>query len=447
MASIDLSLLLDSVFDRLFPIARSITGEGIESSMRVFGEYMPLTYMGVPTGTHVFDWEVPPTWVCTEAKLTGPDGNIIADVSRNNLEVLNYSDQIDTRLTREELEAHLFSLPEIPEAIPYVTSYYKRRWGFCIPDNVRKSLPGGTYHAKIVSQFIPGQVPLAHCVLPGESKQEILISSYLCHPSLANNELSGPLALLGLYLRLSSWKRRRYSYRFVLNPETIGSLCYLHLFGNHLKSHLAAGLVLTCLGGPNTSLSYKSSRRENTQIDRLARHWSQRNPAALNVRSFTPCHGSDERQYCSPGFNLPVGQIARTPYGEYAGYHNSLDTKEFMTIDAVVKSVETIEQFLWDLDNAGPYTNLAPYGEPQLGKRNLYPNTNSASTWKTSSDETFDERTVLDRLLTILSYSDGTYDLISVAEKCKCSVSDLVGVAQKLEESGLLKFNGCGLSV
>lgn len=447
MASPELFPLLDRLFDRLFPLMRSITGDGIETSMRMVGEYMPLSYFGVNSGTKVFDWEVPPTWVCKEAVLTGPDGRVVADMARSNLEVINYSDRVDAKVSLEELQSHLFSLPDFPKVTPYVTSYYRRQWGFCLPDSVRKSLTKGEYHARIDSHFVPGQVPLAHTLLPGECEQEIMLSSYLCHPSLANNELSGPLVLLGLYLRLAAWKRRRYTYRFVLNPETIGSVCYLHLHGEHLKKHMVAGLVLTCLGGPRPHLSYKTSRRGNAQIDRLARRWSGGKRAQLAIREFTPCSGSDERQFCSPGFNLPVGQMARTVYGEYDGYHNSLDTKEFMRIDALVESIDTLEAFLFDLDQAGPYLNTAPYGEPQLGKRDLYPNINSAATWHASSDTVFDARTILDRLLMTLSYSDGTHDLMDIADKCGCSLADLYPVVQKLEAGGLLKFCGSGVVV
>lgn len=431
--------LLDTLFDTLFPMMRSITGEGIEASMRLLGQHMPLEMLGVPSGTQVFDWETPPTWVCRKAVLTGPDGQVIADKDRSSLEVVNYAAPVEGYFTLAELQPHLHSLSHLPDAVPYVTSYYRRDWGFCLPHRVREALPPGRYHAQIDSAFTHGQVPLAHSLLPGDSPREIMLTSYLCHPSLANNELSGPLVLLGLYLRLAAWPQRRHTFRFVLHPETIGSLCYLHLFGDHLRRQLDAGLVLTCLGGPNPSLSYKTSRRGDAAIDRLAGLWHSQHPTRLAIRAFTPCGGSDERQYCSPGFNLPMGQMARNVYGEYDGYHNSLDTKEFMRIDALVDSIDTLERFLWELDHAGAQINTSPYGEPQLGKRGLYPNVNSAATWQSSSDGVFDQRATLDRLLMLLSYSDGTQDLISIAQRCGCGIGDLIPLVRKLSENGLLR--------
>ena len=258
--------------------------------------------------------------------------------------------------------------------------------------------------------------------------------------STLTSALSGPLVLLGLYRRINLWPARQHRFRFVLNPETIGSLCYLSRYGEHLRSHLDAGLVLTCVGGPDR-LSYKASRRETAPIDRLARHWNRRGEA-LDLRPFAPASGSDERQYCSPGFNLPVGQIARSVYGEYAGYHNSLDTKAFMTIEALIDSIDQIEAFVKELDQVGPWRNLSPCGEPQLGRRGLYPNVNSADTWKASSDDTFDGRVVLERILNVLNYSDGATDLIEIADKFSCSVRDLVAVARRLEVADLLALNG-----
>ncbi len=432
--------LLDATFDRLFPLLRSITGPGIEQSLDIMAGLMSLEIFGVPSGTRVFDWETPPQWTCRSASLTGPDGRVVCDMTMSNLHVVNYSEGVDRILPLSELQRHLHSLPHLPDAVPYVTSYYNRTWGFCLSDTVRKGLKDGLYHARIDAELHPGRVPLAHGFLDGETAKddcrEIMLSSYLCHPSLANNELSGPLVLLGLYNRIKAWPRRRHRFRFVLNPETIGSLCYLSLHGDELRAKMDAGFVLTCLGGPG-EVSYKASRRETTTADRLARHWHARGEA-LNLRAFTPTGGSDERQYCSPGFNLPVGQFARAIYADYDGYHNSRDSKAFMTIDALVRSIDTIEAYLKELDLAFPWTNQAPYGEPQLGRRGLYPNINSAATWAASSDEVFDGRAILEKILTVLNYSDGEHDLVDISEKCGCSVRDLLPVVRRLEEGGLL---------
>jgi aminopeptidase-like protein len=432
--------MLDDMFDRLFPLPRSITGKGIEESISILSEHVPFSYHYVSSGTEVFDWVVPKEWNCAKARLKDPDGNVIADIENSNLHVVNYSVPVDREIDLEELEPHLFSLPSLPTAIPYVTSYYKPEWGFCIPHDVKITLKPGKYHALIDSSLTEGRVMAADTLLEGDTQDEILITSYICHPSLANNELSGPLVLTGLYLRLREWKRRRYSYRFVVNPETIGSLCYLYLNGEHLMKHVISGVVLTCLGGPSKKLSCKLSRRGDSPLDRLAVRWNEM--GKMDVRKFDPRGGSDERQYCSPGFNLPVGQIARTAYGSYYEYHNSLDNKEFMTIDSLVSSIDHLENFLGELDNSGYFINLFPYGEPQLGKRNIYPNVNSASTRGHSGDEIFDARTFLNNTLMILNYSDGQNDMLDIARKCSCSVSHLKHVADALEDKGLIKFLG-----
>ena len=430
---------LDSLFDELFPILRSITGPGLRRSLDIMGRYMPLKVSIVPTGTQVFDWEVPPEWHLKSARLTGPQGETIADADVLNLHVLNYSEPVDKVLSLAELENHLHSIPDLPEAVPYVTSYYKRRWGFCIADTVRRALKPGNYHAVIDSAFVRGGVPVADSLLPGESVREIMLTSYLCHPSLANNELSGPLVLLGLYHRLKAWPRRRFTYRFVLNPETIGSLCYLHLNGEALRKNLHAGLVLTCLGGPET-LSYKKSRRGTSILDRLVEAEAEKRQ--IRIRKFDPRGGSDERQYCSPGFNLPVGQMARSIYDAYPGYHNSLDNKPFMSIEALVDSINQIEALLKTTEIADCFANQSPYGEPQLGKRGLYPNLNSAAIAAHSNDTMIDARTFLNHLLTILSYSDGHYTMLDIAGMIGTELEALRPVVEKLESAGLLKPAG-----
>lgn len=428
--------LLDQVFDELFPLLRSITGEGLRKSFAILSREMPLEIETVPTGTRVFDWEVPPEWRLARARLTGPDGVVYCDSDRLNLEVVNYSMPLDRHLSLEELQPHLHSVSALPGAIPYVTSYYKRNWGFCLADRVRQSLPAGIYHAKIESEFVAGGVPFGQTVLRGESDKEILITSYLCHPSLANNELSGPLAVLALYRRLRQWTRRRFTYRFVIHPETIGSLCYLHRWHAHLRQHLATGFVLTCVGGPKEKLSYKFSRRGDTLLDRLVRSQS----ADFALRPFDPTCGSDERQYCSPGFNLPIGQFARTVYGEFEGYHNSLDTKEFMGIARVAESADALERMLRELEIAGEFQNLSPYGEPQLSRRDLYPTINAAATWKTSSDSVVDARCFLNRVLTALNWSDGEHAMLDIANKAGMALDSFRPAIERLEAAGLLKF-------
>ncbi len=429
-------LLLDSLFDELFPILRSISGEGIERSLEILSRHIPLKIEGVPSGSAVFDWTTPEAWNCSEAWLLDPDGIEILNLQDSNLHVVNYSIPFDGAVELSELQTHLHSIPNLPSAIPYVTSYYQREWGLCIADEKRKTLKPGIYRVHIASSLEPGRIPFGSAFLHGSSTKEILLSSYLCHPSLANNELSGPLVLLALYRRISNWTTRRHTFRFVLAPETIGSLCFLSRYGSELADRLTAGLVLTCLGGPD-DLSYKSSRRETSIPDLLALNWHEK--SQIRFRNFTPVGGSDERQFCSPGFNLPVGQMARTIYGEYPGYHNSLDTKDFMTIEALVKSVDEIEQFLLELDHCGPWVNVSPWGEPQLGARGLYPNTNSEGTRANSSDTRNDSREFLNDVLFLLAYCDGSNDLVTVSRKSGKSITSMLPALQALIEAGLIK--------
>ncbi|GGP38967.1 aminopeptidase [Shewanella algicola] len=402
---------------------------------------MPLSIEKVPSGSQVFDWTVPPEWHLKRATLTGPAGELICDTNINNLHVVNYSIPVKGIFELSELQEHLHSLPNLPKAIPYVTSYYNPVWGFCISDETRQKLKPGAYIVNIDTEFkTDGGVPFAHCVLAGESNKEILLSSYLCHPSMANNELSGPLVLLLLYKRLEMWPKRRFSYRFLLNPETIGSLCFLSRYDQHLKQNLAAGLILTCVGGNNNTLRYKSSRGNNSIFDELISNLSQTDTDWIH-QEFTPLSGSDERQYCSPGFNLPMGQIARTVYGQYSGYHNSLDDKESMDINQLIKSVDQIESMLKIAEVCGKPVNQSPFGEPQLGKRGLYPTMNKPGNWQLSNDNTIDNRKFLNIILTTLSMADGQHSSIDIAKKCHCSIHELADVIMILEEKGLIKFN------
>ncbi|WP_339871978.1 DUF4910 domain-containing protein [uncultured Brevundimonas sp.] len=428
------------LFDRLLPVTRSITGPGLRESLDIFGEYMPLRRDRVVSGTAVFDWTVPPEWALTRAILTGPDGEVIADSDRSNLQVVNYAMPVDVDLALEDLQPHLHSIPDQPDLIPYVTAYYRDSWGFCLTHTARQALKPGRYRAVIQSRKYDGGVDFADCHLPGDLDREIMLSSYLCHPSLANNELSGPLVLLGLFDRISRWKRRRFSYRFVLAPETIGSLCYLFRHGDQLRANLAAGLVLTCLGGPADILSYKTSRRGTSTLDALVARLGA--DEGFAVRPFTPISGSDERQYCSPGFNLPMGQMGRTLYGDYPGYHTSGDDKAFMGIDPLVDAVDRIEALLRRHEYAGVFVNQAPYGEAQLGRRGLYPSVNSPTTWANSSDRVVDSRTVLNRILTVLSECDGEQRMLDIAARLDCSLDELMPVVDRLEAEGLLKAAG-----
>jgi len=429
---------LDTAFDALFPLMRSITGPGIEASMDYFSRFMGLTIEKVATGTRVFDWIVPKEWHFRSATIIGPDGDVVVDAANNNLHVVNYSCPVDETLPLHQLQAHLHSIESLPEAVPYVTSYYQSNWGFCLSDKQRRTLKPGNYHAKIDTAFVDGGVPFAHCTLEGECEKEIVISSYLCHPSMANNELSGPLVLLGLYQRLQNWKRRRWTYRFLLNPETIGALCFLSRYAKHLREKMQAGMVLTCLGGPEKSLLFKLSRMNDGLLDRAVRVRAERH--SYRHICFTPLCGSDERQYCAPGFNFPVIQASKTSYGAYDGYHNSLDTKDFMSIHSLQESIDQLEALLHFSEYSGRPANLCPFGEPQLGKRNLYPNINSVNTRTHSGDALVDQREFLNYTLELLSLSDGSIDLVSIAECIGVAVETLFPIVDRLEQEGLIAY-------
>lgn len=428
---------MNKLFDRLFPICRSITGPGVRETIAILQEYLPLEQFAVPTGTKVFDWEVPREWRIREAWLKGPNGETIVDFKEHNLHVVNYSVPVNQKLSLEELKEHLYSVPNLPEAIPYVTSYYKERWGFCLPHSVLEKLEPGQYHAYVDSELVQGELNYAHVVLPGESDQEVMFSSYICHPSMANNELSGPIVTAFLYLRLAKWKHRRFTYRFVLAPETIGAIAYLHQFGEGMRERLFAGMVLTCVGG-NEPLSFKKTRRENSELDAMISHLVNHKRLDARTRGFTPVYGSDERQFGSPGFNLPVGQMSRGLHSGFPGYHNSLDTKEAMTIEALQKSLNDLEQICKALELDGYYVNQFPYGEVKLDKHGLYPDMNAPTLRGYSNNEVQDQRIQLNRILTVLNYSDGQHTLQNIADFCACSILDMEPVIELLKEKQLI---------
>lgn len=421
----------NALFDELFPILRSITGPGLRESYEIFSRYMPLDILSVNSGEKVFDWIVPLEWRCSEAYLLGPDGEMISNMERLNIEVVNYSEAVDLEIELEDLQTHLYSLPDQPDAIPYVTSYYKKRWGFCISDNQRKDLIPGTYRAVIKSEFVEGTLDIAQTVLPGKSEKEVLICSYLCHPSMANNELSGPLVLLGLYHRLKEMKNRRYTYRFVLNPETIGSLVLLREMGDYFKKNMVAGLVLNCMGGSESELAFKHSRN-NGLLDKLLVHLKNCGEKIETV-PFSPLKGSDERQYCSPGFQLPVCNVSRSFHISGCNkYHTSLDDKESMGIHNILKSIDSVSNIFYALDNVATFKNSAPFGEPNLGNRGLYP------TLSFVQEESLKQLEELNQIKMLLNYSDGEFDTIDIAEKYNCNVEKMSSAITKLEDHELL---------
>ena len=433
---------LDELFDELFPIARSITGPGIRSSLEILGKYIPLQIHEIATGANVGDWTIPQEWNLMRATLKHELGDVIVDTDESNLHVLNFSIPFHEVITREQLEDHLYSLPELPSAIPYVTSYYQPRWGFCIRHDLRESLPPGKYEVSIDTELKDGFLNYATFDLIGQTSEVINLATYLCHPSLANNELSGPLTMVYLYKKLSAIQNRRFSYRFVVAPETIGSIAYLSENQEFLKKQMRGGLVLTCLGGDSESLSFKFSRMhwvgKPSEFDEFIEYWTRQNPH-MQTRAFSPTNGSDERHYCSTHLNLPMVQVARTVYGNYTGYHNSLDTKDFMSIDSVTDSAKKILDLLIAFESASRIPiSTTKVGEPQLGKRGLYPTLNFAGQSDVYSLKPAETQEFLNWLLEIISLADGTKNLTQIGAFLQIPWSKLLSIIEILEDNNLI---------
>ena len=419
---------LTQYFDRLWPIMRSLTGDGVRLTHDILAELLPLERTEVPSGTQVFDWKVPQEWVVREAYIINPDGHRILDIQDNTLHLVNYSAPYQGTLSRSDLDQHLYSLPDMPEAIPYVTSYYAPKWGFCLKHTDRLNLPDGDYQVFVDTDFIDGSMTYSEAVLPGDTDEEVFFSTYTCHPSMANNELSGPLVTALLYRHLAALESRRYTYRFVFLPETIGAIAYLSQHGDRLREKMLAGYVVTCIGDP-APFTYKYSRRGNTPADRAAEYVLRGlGPNKATFVPFVPS-GSDERQYCSPGFNLPVGSIMRSMYKTYPEYHTSLDNREFTSFQAMLESAEVYANVCRAIEMNKSYRNLLPYGEPQLGKRGLYP--------ELGASKDTDEFNMAVRW--VLNLSDGDHDLLDISKQSGISLQVLNDAARQCLAKGLLE--------
>jgi len=434
---------LDELFDRLWPICRSVTGPGITDSLSILSNYIPIKIKKIPTGTKVFDWVVPQEWELKRATVETENGEMILDTESSNLHVLNFSEPFYGVLSFDDLEPNLYSDPNCPEAIPYVTSYYSPRWGLCISDKQKESLRRDiNYVVEIKTKKFDGYLRYGDCILEGKTEETILITSYLCHPSLANNELSGPLALVSLYKKLKNLPNRKFTYRFVIAPETIGSISFLANTPSAELDKITGGIVLTCLGGPSQTVSFKHSRRnwvgEESSIDDFVKTITATDCEDFERRDFSPRGGSDERQFCSPRINLAVIQAARTIYGQYDEYHTSFDDKEFMTIDSVFDSVEKLFFFLkaFELQSS----SLSPTiegGEPMLSKRNLYPSVNSSLTRQISGDDKLDGRKQLNLLLDVVSLVDGKNSVTEIVTKLNVSYKEVIPLIEKLISRGV----------
>lgn len=423
---------MEDYFDRLWPLPRSIMGAGFRDSLKILSEIVPFETRNCASGTKLFDWTVPQEWVVRDAYLIDPQGKRRAEFTKNNLHLVSYSIPFRGTMSLAELKSHLHTLQELPHAIPYVTSYYKPVWGFCLTHDEYKSLPEGNYQVVVDTELKPGILVSGEAVLPGKSDQEILFSSYLCHPSMANNELSGPLALAFLYEKIAAMPKRKYTYRFVINTETIGTIFYLSQRGEHLKKNLLAGYVLTCVGDAG-KFTYKKSLRENSLADRAAlavlEDLREKQQQEYSVTQFDPTDGSEDRQYNSPGFDLPIGSLMRTMYGQYPEYHTSLDNKDYISFAALQETVEAYYKIAEWIEGNQCWQRTEPHCEPQLGKRGLYP----------SQQDLQHEPDKLRAMLWMLSYSDGDHGVFDIAAKSKLSVSVLRTAALELEANGLLK--------
>jgi aminopeptidase-like protein len=412
------------LMERLFPLCRSLSGDGVRATFDLLEEEIPLERTEVPSGTRVFDWIVPHEWNLHGAYVAGPDGTRVLDLSDSTLHVVSYSEPVRTTLPLEELRERLHTLPEQPDVIPYRTSYYERTWGFCLPHSELLKLPPGEYEVMIDSTLAPGNLTYAELPVEGEGDNEVLISTYVCHPSLANDNLSG-IAVATMLAKELMERRLRHTYRFLFAPGTIGPLAWLHENRDRLD-RVAHGLTLSCIGDGG-NLTYKRSRRGDADVDRAMEIVLRDSGAPHRVLPWEPW-GGDERQFCSPGFDLPVGSLMRTPHGEFDGYHTSADGLDRIRPESLAEAVDTCIDLVEVLESNRRTTNLSPYGEPQLGRHGLYRSVGGAVA--TPDDER--------ALLWVLNQSDGRSTLLDVARSSGLPYAVVRRAADRLEQAGLL---------
>jgi aminopeptidase-like protein len=405
----------------MFPICRSITGDGLRETLRLVGRDVPLELVETPTGTAVLDWTVPKEWNIRAAWIEGPAGERVIDFADSNLHVLNYSVPVDTVVSLDELREHVFTHPENPDLVPYRTSYYVERWGFCMSQRQLDALGPGDYHVVVDATLAPGATTYGEFLLEGSTPDEVVLTTYACHPSLANDNLSGVALLTELARTLSAQSGLRHTYRFLWSPGTIGALCWLAAHRDAVK-RVSHGLVLSCLGDPGP-LTYKRSRGGTAGIDLAVANvlgHDKRN----RILDWFP-YGGDERQFCSPGFDLPFGAFSRTPADQFPEYHSSADDLEFVHPTYLGDSFAALIDVIDVLESDGTYTNLSPYGEPQLGRRGLYRGLGGGSSEEMA-------------LLWVLSLSDGTNSLLDIADRSGLGFAEIRDAAQLLEAHDLL---------
>jgi len=416
---------LHHLIERLYPICRSITGDGVRETLKILDEFIPIEIREIPSGSEVFDWTVPDEWNIRDAWIKDSRGKKIVDFQKLNLHVLNYSVPVEKTVKLDELKEHLFSLPDHPDWVPYRTSYHDRNWGFCLSHNQLLGLQEDDYEVKVDSTLQPGHLTYGEYFIEGTSTEEVLISCHICHPSLCNDNLSGIAiaAFVAMALRESELK---YSYRFLFIPGTIGSITWLSQNEDKL-SNIKHGLVLSLLGDSG-KFNYKKSRRGDAEIDRLVTSHLKRERDEYGIIDFYP-YGYDERQFCSPGINLPVGRLSRTPHGEFPEYHTSADNLDFVRPESLAQSYDLLCSLIQELESAEKYLNLSPKCEPQLGKRGLFKKIGGQSNSKDSQMA----------LLWALNLSDGEHSIRDISEQSGLHRDIIKAAVDALVEVDLLK--------
>lgn len=420
----DIGQTLHAMIRRLHPICRSITGDGVRQSLAILNEQIPLTVHEVPSGMTVFDWTVPKEWNIRDAYVKDASGRRVIDFQVNNLHVVSYSAPVRRRMSKIELLPHLHTLPDYPDWIPYRTSYYKESWGFCLSHRQLAAFPEGEYEVCIDSTLTDGSLTYGECFIAGEYDDEVLLYAHICHPSLCNDNLSG-IAVATLLARELKTGQRRYSYRVVFAPATIGAITWLAMNRERL-GRIRHGLVLTLLGDTGAP-TYKKSRRGDAPIDRIVAQVLHETGRPFTMEEFSP-YGYDERQFCSPGINLPVGRLTRTPHGRFPEYHTSADDLGYVRPEALADSYAICRAAMTMLEQDARYRNTAPMGEPQLGRRGLYR--------KTSADVDVGKRDLA--LLWTLNLSDGEHALLDIAQRARLPFDVIRRAADDLVEAGLL---------
>ena len=425
MGGNDLGHEMYKLIGELFPLCRSITGNGVRETLSRLQEKIPLIVHEVPSGTQVFDWKVPKEWNIHDAYIKDRHGTRIIDFKKSNLHVVGYSVPVRKTLPLNELKSHLFTVPDHPDWIPYRTSYYKEDWGFCLTHNEWLNLQEEEYDVCIDSTLEDGSLTYGEIFLRGQSSDEVLISCHICHPSLCNDNLSG-IAVVTFLAKYLADQNRRYSYRIIFIPGTIGPITWLSLNEEHV-TNIKHGLVVALVGDPGPS-TYKKSRQGHAEIDRIVTHVLAHAGSEFQVREFSP-YGYDERQYCSPGFNLPVGCFMRTPNGCFPEYHTSADNLDLVQPQYLEDSYQKLRLIMEVLEGNKVYVNLNPKCEPQLGKRGLY---------RTLSGQA--ERGQQEMaMFWALNLSDGTHSLLDIAERADMPFALIKQTADRLEEAGLLQ--------